>query len=662
MVGSQSTSSKNLPPFTPKKQKFFEEKQRKIDKINHMIEAVEARRIGLAKQIALAELEQDRLRLEARRIAIMESEEGSSNSDLLNMTEKASAKVAAFLEESRKAVAVMEAEKCKLLNDANNCAIETDNSVDITTILGPASVFGGLIIATVGLRMSLQNREIKQNMERVADIQLSENGNIKEQDTKEISDSQTYLNRDDGIIKFDDTEFQQITPEANITTDIDGLLDDLQQSFDEAIREANEPKSKYPPRETTVPGQGLSFSWETQDESIKDETKSVANDKARKGSQQDIIYNDAKVSPVLSFEQAKIDQIDIPSVEMQKNIRKKTSVNGISERTRPLRNMKIIGVGDSGAYSIHRILNESVPPNVEIWALDCDVLSLQKSMEKGAKVLDLGRSITQGRGTDGYPEVGGFAAEASAEQIGLLVDDSDVCIVTAGLGSGTGSGAAPVLCRISKESGAMTIAVVTKPFPFEGRKNMRNADDAIDRLKEIADAVIVISNRNVLKIIPDDLSLEASFQVIDEIVNQVVLSIVDMLTERGVSSADFADVSSVLKGGGIALVGMGFGSGERAAKDAAIAAMTSPLLDSPLDDARGMLVNIVGGKSLSLQKIDEALRIIQSNADQNANIVMSVHLNNEFPADSVSITLLATSFKTNIITRNIRDYIAESPA
>lgn len=672
MVGSQSTSSKNLPPFVSRKQMFLEEKQRKIEQINHKIEAVEARRIGLAKQIALAELEQDRLKLEARRISIMESEEGSSNSDLLNITEKASAKVAAFLEESRKAIEAMDAEKCKLLEDANSCNVEIDNSVDMANVLGPASVFGGLIFATVGLRMSLQNREIHQDVKRVKDTRPEESSNIKEQDAKEKSYEEKHLSRDDGAIKLDDNNSKQAPPNENMTTDIDGLLDDLQQSFDEAIMEASGPKSKIPLQDTTITAQGLSFSWENQvDISQNDETNPAENEKVINGLEGSFsnaspkvpeVEDFPKLSPILSLEQAKINQINIPSVEIQKNVRKQPSVNGASGRTRSLCNIKVLGVGDSGAYSICRILNESMPPNVEIWALDCDVLSLQKSMEKGAKVLDLGRSVTEGRGTDGFPDIGRFAAEESAKTIRSLVDDTDVCIITAGLGSGTGSGAAPVICRISKESGAMTIAVVTKPFPFEGRKSMLYADDAIDRLKDIADAVLVVSNRNVLKIIPDDLSLEASFQVVDEIVNQVILSIVDMLTERGISTADFADVSSVLKGGGMALIGMGSGSGERAAKDAAIAAMTSPLLDSPLNDATGILVNIVGGKLLSLQKIDEALRIIQSNADQNANIVMSAHLNKEFAPDSVSITLLATSFKTNVITRNIRDYIAESPA
>jgi len=356
------------------------------------------------------------------------------------------------------------------------------------------------------------------------------------------------------------------------------------------------------------------------------------------------------------------EKFDIPSVEMQKKFSYDHNTSDFSNFGRPLCSIKVLGIGNSGAYSLDRLISEKTTNGVEFWAINCDTESLGKAIQKGAKACFIGPSITEGKGANGFPEIGKFAAEESTDDISSIVENSNVCIVTTGLGSGTGSGAAPVICKVARDSGALTIAVVTKPFPFEGRKSMRQADDAIDRLRELADAVIVVSNSNVLKIIPGDMSLEASFRVVDAIVNQVIVGLVDMLTKTGLSTVDFADVDSVLRDGGVALMGMGTGSEKNAAEDATIAAMTSPLLDAPLDEASGVLVNIVGGKSLSLQKIDKVIRIVNANVKKGANVIVGAHLNcNDLSDDAVSVTIIATAFKKGIITRYIRDYVAESP-
>jgi cell division protein FtsZ len=281
---------------------------------------------------------------------------------------------------------------------------------------------------------------------------------------------------------------------------------------------------------------------------------------------------------------------------------------------------------------------------VEFWAINTDLKALDASKQKGARTFAIGQSITKGDGANGDPKVGENAAKASSTEISAMIDGANVCIVKCGLGSGTGSGAAPVICDLAKETGALTIAVVTEPFPFEGKMRLTQAVEAIDRLFEAADTVIVISNSNVLEIIPEDTSLEMSFQVVDEFVNQVVIGLTNMLTKTGISTVDFAGVNGVLKKSGFAVVGMGTGSENTAAEDATVAALTSPLLDAPLDKARGVLVNVVGGKSLSLQKIDQALEIVNANFAEDCNIVVGAQVNEALPESTVSVTVIATSF------------------
>merc|ERR1712127_738522 len=226
-----------------------------------------------------------------------------------------------------------------------------------------------------------------------------------------------------------------------------------------------------------------------------------------------------------------------------------------------------------------------------------------------------------------------------------MVDGSDLCFVTSGMGGGTGSGAAPVVSEVSKESGALTVAIVTKPFAFEGKRRMRQATEAIDRLKNNVDTVIVVSNNKLLDIIPENTPLEASFRVADDILRQGVVGISEIIVRPGLINVDFADVRSVMADAGTALMGIGTGMGKTSAEDAAIAAISSPLLDAPVDEATGVVFNIIGGDSLSLQEVDRAARVIYDNVHEDVNVIFGALVDEEITDGTVSITVLATGFE-----------------
>lgn len=280
---------------------------------------------------------------------------------------------------------------------------------------------------------------------------------------------------------------------------------------------------------------------------------------------------------------------------------------------------------------------------VEYWAINTDAQALGRSKALGASVLNIGSSVTRGLGAGGDPEVGRMAAEESREEIMAMIQGVDLCFVTSGMGGGTGSGAAPVVSEIAKESGALTVAIVTKPFAFEGRRRMRQAIDAIARLREHVDTVIVVSNNKLLEIIPDDTPVTAAFRVADDILRQGVVGISEIIVRPGLINVDFADVRSVMKDAGTALMGIGTGAGKTSAEDAAINAISSPLLDEPVQDATGVVFNILGPRNLSLQEVNRAARVIYENVHEDANVIFGALVDDEIQ-DEVSITVLATGF------------------
>lgn len=280
---------------------------------------------------------------------------------------------------------------------------------------------------------------------------------------------------------------------------------------------------------------------------------------------------------------------------------------------------------------------------VDFWAINTDAQALGRSKAKGARVLNIGTAATRGLGAGGNPEVGQLAAEESRAEIAAMVEGTDLCFVTSGMGGGTGSGAAPVVAEVSKEAGALTIGIVTKPFRFEGKRRMRQAVAAIERLKENVDTVIVVSNDRLLDIIPENTPMNRAFAVADDILRQGVVGISEIIVKPGLINVDFADVRSVMSDAGTALMGIGIGSGKTGAEDAATAAISSPLLDSSIDNAKGVVFNISGGEGLSLTDVNRAAKLIYDSVEEDANVIFGALIDDSLE-DSISITVLATGF------------------
>mmetsp|Transcript_23573 Transcript_23573/g.51054 ORF Transcript_23573/g.51054 Transcript_23573/m.51054 type:complete len:513 (-) Transcript_23573:380-1918(-) len=304
--------------------------------------------------------------------------------------------------------------------------------------------------------------------------------------------------------------------------------------------------------------------------------------------------------------------------------------------------IKVVGVGGGGCNAVDRMLDTRVS-GVDFWALNTDAQALGRSKAKGAKVLNIGTAATRGLGAGGNPDVGQLAAEESRAEIAAMVEGTDLCFVTSGMGGGTGSGAAPVVAEVSKEAGALTIGIVTKPFRFEGKRRMRQAVAAIERLKQHVDTVIVVSNDRLLDIIPEDTPMNRAFAVADDILRQGVVGISEIIVKPGLINVDFADVRSVMSNAGTALMGIGIGSGKTGAEDAASAAISSPLLDSSIDNAKGVVFNISGGEGLSLTDVNRAARLIYDSVEEDANVIFGA-LIDESLDDQISITVLATGF------------------
>ncbi|KAL7578231.1 hypothetical protein ACA910_012653 [Epithemia clementina (nom. ined.)] len=304
--------------------------------------------------------------------------------------------------------------------------------------------------------------------------------------------------------------------------------------------------------------------------------------------------------------------------------------------------IKVIGVGGGGSNAVDRMLDTAVG-GVDFWALNTDAQALGRSKAKGAKVLNIGASVTRGLGAGGNPDIGRMAAEESRKEITEVVAGTDLCFVTSGMGGGTGSGAAPVVAEVAKESGCLTVGIVTKPFVFEGKRRMKQAVEAIERLRQNVDTVIVVSNDRLLEIIPDDTPMERAFAVADDILRQGVVGISDIIVKPGLINVDFADVRAIMNNAGTALMGIGIGAGKTAATDAAAAAISSPLLDSTIDNAKGVVFNISGGPRLSLNEVNQAAKLIYSTVEADANVIFGA-LVDETLGDSISITVLATGF------------------
>lgn len=303
--------------------------------------------------------------------------------------------------------------------------------------------------------------------------------------------------------------------------------------------------------------------------------------------------------------------------------------------------IKVIGVGGGGGNAISSMVEGNEIQGVEFIAINTDAQVLLAN--KAETKLQIGEKLTKGLGAGGNPDVGGQAAEESAEKIKEMMVDTDMVFVTAGMGGGTGTGAAPVVAGLAKEAGALTVGVVTKPFYFEGTRRSVVAEDGIEKLREKVDTLIVIPNQRLMDVIDRKMTLVEAFKVADSVLGQAVGGIADIITTPGLINVDFADVKAVMSDAGTALLGIGTGVGENRAQMAARAAISSPLLDLSIEGATGVLFNITGGNDLTMFEVDEAARIISSSADADANIIFGAVIKEDL-TDQIRITVVATGF------------------
>ncbi|GBD28700.1 Cell division protein FtsZ [bacterium HR31] len=302
--------------------------------------------------------------------------------------------------------------------------------------------------------------------------------------------------------------------------------------------------------------------------------------------------------------------------------------------------IKVVGVGGAGSNAVNRMIAAGLR-GVEFIAINTDVQAL--ALSQAERKIHIGAKLTRGLGAGGNPEVGRQAAEETKDELYDALEGADMVFVTAGMGGGTGTGGAPVVARIAREQGALTIGVVTKPFSFEGRRRAAAAEEGIRNLKEQVNTLITIPNDRLLQLVDRSVSMIEAFRVADDVLRQGVQGIADLITVPGLINLDFADVRTVMAEAGSALIGIGVASGEDRAVRAARTAISSPLLETSMDGARGVLLNVTGGLDLGLVEVNEAAQIIAEAADPDANIIFGAVID-EGLRDEVRITVIATGF------------------
>ncbi|RJQ37970.1 cell division protein FtsZ [Candidatus Microgenomates bacterium] len=313
----------------------------------------------------------------------------------------------------------------------------------------------------------------------------------------------------------------------------------------------------------------------------------------------------------------------------------------IKPQTANFAKIRVVGIGGGGNNALNSMISQSQIQGVDFVAVNTDAQALL--MCHSATKIQIGENLTKGLGSGGDPDIGRQAAEESEQKIKDMLEGSDMVFLAAGMGGGTGTGATPVIARIAKDLGALTIAVVTKPFSFEGTRRMVSAEDGVENLKDKVDTLIVIPNQRILDVVDRKLSLLEAFKVADSVLSQGVQGISDLITMPGLINVDFADVRTIMTNAGSALMGIGTGVGENRAQTAARSAIASPLLEISMDGARGVLFNIVGGPDLTMNEVDEAAKIIAASADPDANIIFGATID-ETMHDQIKITVVATGF------------------
>ena len=308
---------------------------------------------------------------------------------------------------------------------------------------------------------------------------------------------------------------------------------------------------------------------------------------------------------------------------------------------RPAASIKVVGCGGGGGNALNRMVDCGVT-GVDFIAVNTDVQALRTS--RAATMIQIGEKLTKGLGAGATPEIGKKAAEESREEIAGALKGADLVFVTAGMGGGTGTGAAPVVAEIARDMGILTIAVVTKPFAFEGKTRMRKAEAGIDELKQRVDTLVVIPNERLLQVCPKGTSFKGAFNFADDVLRQGIQGISDLISQTGLINLDFADVKAVMESGGMAHLGIGMGKGEKAMADAAQNAISSPMLETSIDGARAVLINVTCNSNCSIVDINDAVEMITAAADSEANIIFGASIDDALD-DEVMITVIATGFE-----------------
>ncbi|MGH7686945.1 MAG: cell division protein FtsZ [Candidatus Dormibacteria bacterium] len=306
--------------------------------------------------------------------------------------------------------------------------------------------------------------------------------------------------------------------------------------------------------------------------------------------------------------------------------------------------IRVVGVGGGGSNAVNRMIRSNLK-GVEFVAVNTDHQALSAS--SAHKKIRIGSKLTRGLGAGGNPDVGREAAEESRDELTKALSDSDMVFITAGMGGGTGTGAAPVIAEIARETGALTIGVVTKPFRFEGLRRQKAAEEGIQQLQGRVDTLITIPNSRLMQVVEKKTSIVDAFKVADDVLRQGVQGISDLIVYPGIINLDFADVKAVMQGQGQALMGIGFGTGDTRAADAARDAVASPLLEQTIAGAKGILLNITGGSDLTLYEVNEAAELISESADPEAQIIFGTVIDEHMKGE-VKITVIATGFTGQI--------------
>jgi len=335
-----------------------------------------------------------------------------------------------------------------------------------------------------------------------------------------------------------------------------------------------------------------------------------------------------------SYQQSSVDTYQPASIQSSDNMQTTSSSAGPAK-------IKVIGVGGGGGNAVNRMIKNGLT-GVEFWLMNTDLQILNTSTCKNR--IQLGAKLTNGLGAGGEPQVGEKAAEEAQQEITSAIEGADMVFVTAGMGGGTGTGAAPIVAKIAKDLGILTIGVVTKPFSFEGKRRQNQALQGLEKLRESVDALIVIPNDKLLDVVDRRVSLTESFIVVDEVLMRGVQGISDIITIPGLINVDFADVKSVMAASGSALMGIGRGSGEGRAIEAAKIAINSQLLETSINGASGVIVNITGGPDMTLHEVTDATNIINDAVLDDARVIIGAVVDDNIQGE-IQITVIATGFE-----------------